>query len=137
MNALWIQSSFSLFGTNLARNQQENYPTFWWFFGFVHSIYKKFKKKCHSVQKLIVIFDKLPRSFDLSILLYDIHAYKKKLKIINLSEEKKSGSWEGNWTHDSSNFSKAIGVWPKRYNPLATQTLVQECFKLENCSIFN
>ena len=54
-----------------------------------------------------------------------------------MNEEKKSGSWEGNWTPDSSNFSKAIGIWPKRYNHLATQTCVHKSFKLENWSIFN
>ena len=61
----------------------------------------------------------------------------KNLKKINLNEEKKSGSREGNWTRDSSNFSKAIGIWPKRYNHLATQPLVFKCSKLENWSIFN
>ena len=54
-----------------------------------------------------------------------------------MNEEKKSGSSEGNWTRVSSYFSKAIGIWPKRYNHLATQPLVHKCSKLENCSIFN
>ena len=42
-----------------------------------------------SVQRLRVIFNKLPRTFDCHLSLYDIHASKKKLRIINLSEEKK------------------------------------------------
>ena len=54
-----------------------------------------------------------------------------------MNEEKKSGSWGGNWTQDSSNFSKAIGILPKRYNHLATQPLIYNCSQLENCSIFN
>ena len=54
-----------------------------------------------------------------------------------MNKEKKSGSYAGNWTRDSSNFSKAIGIWPKRYNHLATQPLVFKCSKLENWSIFN
>ena len=54
-----------------------------------------------------------------------------------MNEEKKSGSSEGNWTRVSSYFSKAIGIWPKRYNHSATQTCVHKCFKLENCPKFN
>lgn len=61
----------------------------------------------------------------------------KNLEKFNLNEEKKSGSWVGYWTRDSSNFSKAIWIWPKRYNPLATQTLVQKCSELENWLILN
>ena len=34
---------------------------------------------CHSVQKLRVIFDKLLRTFDCFLSLYNIHAYKKRL----------------------------------------------------------
>ena len=59
----------------------------------------------------------------------------KNLEKINLNEEKKSGSWEGYWTRVSSNFSKAIGIWPKRYNHLATQTLVQK--ELQTWSLLN
>ena len=54
-----------------------------------------------------------------------------------MNEEKKSGSSPGNWTRVSSYFSKVIGIWPKRYNHLATQTCVHKCFKLENCPKFN
>jgi len=47
MDAFWIiKSSFSLFGTKLARNQQENYPTFMMIFGFCPFYRQKGKKKC-------------------------------------------------------------------------------------------
>ena len=42
-----------------------------------------FGKSAHTVQKLIVIFDKLHRTFDFFISLYDMHACKKKLEKIN------------------------------------------------------
>ena len=46
MDAFWIiQNSFSLFGTKLARKQQENKPNiFYDFLGFVHSMDKNAKK---------------------------------------------------------------------------------------------
>ena len=70
--------------------------------------------------KLIVIFNKLPWTFDSFLPLYDIHAcIYKKIIIINLDEEKKSCSWEGNWTCDTSNFSKARQIRPKCYNHCA------------------
>ena len=46
------------------------------------------KSSSHSVQKLIVIFDKLPRTFDFFISLYDKHAYKKKFKKLIWTKKK-------------------------------------------------
>jgi len=46
MDALWIiQSSFSLFGAKLARNQQANYPTFLMIFRFCPFYLQKMQEK--------------------------------------------------------------------------------------------
>ena len=55
-----------------------------------------------------------------------IYIHMKKALKINLNEEKKSPSWEGSWTCDSSNLSKAKQIRPKRYNHLAMQPLCWE-----------
>ena len=72
-----------------------------------------------------------------------------------MNEEKKSGSWEGNRTHDSSNFSKAIGIGVSKginfneieiYNLKSgkpeiklvgkTKIIVKKIFKKKNINIF-
>ena len=113
-------------------------------YNFVHSdsnlcfiLFPILSDRHHTVQKLRVIFNKLLNSFDSFLLLCDIHACKKTLKKLIWTKKKKSGSWAGYWTRDSSNFSKAIWIWPKRYNHLALQPLVHLSSKLEKLSIFN